>query len=494
MLEKVYSFIKALDPHHPMTMAFCCAEPSLYQSAFDIGMMDPYPIVSLSDEAVNQQRIMSMIIGAADSLAKTQKPFFIVLQCFGGGEAWERAPTGAEMRVMAYLGLIHGAIGLQYFAREPAEVFPNSPSAWNEVRRVALEVAELSPAIAGGQAGPSFTDADISKNSTWIEGASWHAITEPGDAYSVVLLANCNSTPSAFTLSGLALPSNGGSMYTGVAEVINQNRNISVVGGKLQDVLMGYGTAAYRFPPTNWSGGGDVTAYNQILNPSYEYAANTGSPDADYLKGPGPQQQLNGASFMSDASTSVDGAHSLRLVSPTAGGSFAGGPYPSLLSNGTNYSLSVHAKAATDGVILDLRPSPSLILPAGTHTAFNLTTTWERYEVIGTAAGNTKASVSEYTLTTAGIAWLDMLDIHQINDCPANGNHTVGFHELQLSPFDATVPSAVALNENASGCCEAGWTAGVDFQALCEAHSSDGWFWWYPNTGPYLCCKSVVPP
>jgi hypothetical protein len=40
-LEKVYKFVKALDPHHPMTMAFCCANPLLYSNAFDIGMMDP---------------------------------------------------------------------------------------------------------------------------------------------------------------------------------------------------------------------------------------------------------------------------------------------------------------------------------------------------------------------------------------------------------------------------------------------------------------------
>jgi hypothetical protein len=41
VLEKVYSFVKALDPHHPMTMAFCCCDPLLYKNAYDIGMMDP---------------------------------------------------------------------------------------------------------------------------------------------------------------------------------------------------------------------------------------------------------------------------------------------------------------------------------------------------------------------------------------------------------------------------------------------------------------------
>ena len=38
MLEKVYAFVKQLDPHHPMTMAFCCCDPLTYKDAFDIGM------------------------------------------------------------------------------------------------------------------------------------------------------------------------------------------------------------------------------------------------------------------------------------------------------------------------------------------------------------------------------------------------------------------------------------------------------------------------
>eukprot|EP01052_Picozoa_sp_SAG31_P033002 SAG31_NODE_3677_length_3996_cov_5.686939_4_plen_189_part_00 len=37
MLAKVYTFIKAIDQHHPMTMAFCCADPLEYKDAFDIG-------------------------------------------------------------------------------------------------------------------------------------------------------------------------------------------------------------------------------------------------------------------------------------------------------------------------------------------------------------------------------------------------------------------------------------------------------------------------
>lgn len=240
VLEKVYSFVKGLDPHHPMTMAFCCVDPLHYKNAFDIGMMDPYPIVSIDeDRKVNQPRLTHMVVGACAALRATKKPFFLVLQAFGGGEAWQRSPTAAELRLMAYLALIKGAIGIQFFARHPANVFPNSPSAWNEVRRVALEVAELTPAISSGQqqAESRSTHPVISGNTTWVEVGAWGATTEPGDAYTVVAVANCNNTPTALTLSGLS--HTVGEQYTGVAEVVNQNRNVSVVSGQIQDMLLG---------------------------------------------------------------------------------------------------------------------------------------------------------------------------------------------------------------------------------------------------------------
>ena len=32
---------------------------------------------------------------------------------------------------MSFLSLMHGAMGVQFFVRAPANVFPNSPSTWN---------------------------------------------------------------------------------------------------------------------------------------------------------------------------------------------------------------------------------------------------------------------------------------------------------------------------------------------------------------------------
>ena len=50
---------------------------------------------------------------------------------------------------MAYIALIRGAVGVQYFIRQAPNSGPYAPSAWSEVRQVSLEVAEITPALAG---------------------------------------------------------------------------------------------------------------------------------------------------------------------------------------------------------------------------------------------------------------------------------------------------------------------------------------------------------
>ena len=75
-----------------------------------------------------------------------------------------------------------------------------------------------------------------------------------------------------------------------------------------------------------------------------------------------------------------------------------------------------------------------------------------------------------------------MLEMTQVNDCPAASDGLAAFFDLTPPPFDTSLPTAKALNANSSGCCQAGWMAGVSFQKICEGQA--GWFWWYPNAGP----------
>ena len=66
MLEKVYAFVKQLDPHHPMTMAFCCCDPLTYKDAFDIGMsaQQSNPCRFLRCERLHKQPVSLMLNGS----------------------------------------------------------------------------------------------------------------------------------------------------------------------------------------------------------------------------------------------------------------------------------------------------------------------------------------------------------------------------------------------------------------------------------------------
>ena len=153
---------------------------------------------------------------------------------------------------------------------------------------------------------------------------------------------------------------------------------------------------------------------------------------------------MSGASFLSDARTSVDGLHSLRLTSPADGESYAGGPYPVHFEAGVNYSVSVWAKASKSGVKLDLRPNNLKIdasrSTCGGASTCSLTTEWSRYEAVGTAIASTSTSPLSYTLATAGTAWLDMLDVKQVNDCPSDGKGH-GFSAEEVPPFPGCAAS-----------------------------------------------------
>jgi len=68
---------------------------------------------------------------------------------------------------MAYLGLVHGAVGWQYFIRSAPVSFPYAAAAWGEVRQVAAEIAELTPAVLSGVKPPSFTIAHPLQSRAW---------------------------------------------------------------------------------------------------------------------------------------------------------------------------------------------------------------------------------------------------------------------------------------------------------------------------------------
>jgi hypothetical protein len=379
LLEKAYDFVKGVDPNRPITEVFCCVDPAKYINSFDIGMADPYPIPTSSP---------FLITVKAEQLIATGKPFFMVVQSFGGGEIWEREPTPGEERAMTYIAMLMGAIGIQYFVRSPVQ-FPYSETSWSECRRLSLEFRELSSAILSGGAPAVNVTPSVSPG---VLATGWG---ERLEGTWVVAAVNYLNTPVNVSLATNL-------SYTGAVTVVFQDRASSMVNGVISDVIIeGYGSVAFRFPPITTSG---VNPNNILHNPSFEEVTSPSGPDGAYLNVPADQ----GSTYLTNTRFSVDGLHSLQLTTPTKSQGFMVGPYNIGLTNGRKYELSFWA--VSHEANLTLQFDFSLLTP--TTATFQTATEWTKYSVAVTAtATSDRVDAVRYQLVSVGTVWIDLLQL-----------------------------------------------------------------------------------
>ncbi len=314
-----YRKIKELDPWHPVTMVFCVpSAAAAYSPGMDIVMTDPYPIPG--GPVTRVVDYVERIRGdTGDRL-----PMWIVPQAFGGGEGWAREPSRQEERVMTYLALIHGARGVQYFIRRPPVVNPTSPDLWSECRRLMLELSQLTPALCSDEDAPKVTCAQPEVHVA--------AFKERGAV--TILAANVENRPMPLEIS-LDVP------FDGSADVVFENRRVAVSKGKIADMIDAMSTRVYRvqIEPAP-VGPAKIDPRNLTSNPSFEEAANVGTPDGAYI-GYGADKA---ASWYVDPRTAAHGRQSLRLRAPVEGQGISVAPFPVGLTPGKRYRLSVWAK------------------------------------------------------------------------------------------------------------------------------------------------------
>jgi hypothetical protein len=377
-----YRKIKDLDPYHPVTMVFCVpSAAAAYAPGMDIVMTDPYPIPGRPVTAVVEyvERIRS---DTGDRL-----PLWIVPQAFGGGEGWSREPSRQEERVMTYLALIHGARGVQYFIRRPPLGNPNSPDLWSECRRLMLELSQLTPALASGEDAPK-----VSCAAPQVHVA---AFKERGAV--TILAANVENRPMPIELTVDAA-------FDGRAEVMFENRTVAVSKGKLSDMIDAMSTRVYRLqvepPPADLA---KIDPRNLTSNPSFEEAANVGTPDGSYI-GFGNDKA---ASWYVDPRTAAHGRQSLRLRAPVEGQSIGVAPFPVGLTPGKRFRLSVWAKGERPGMKFRL----ALDAVPADQAVHEMTAEWKEYAVEFTSSPNAGRGSPGLSLLSQGSAWFDALQV-----------------------------------------------------------------------------------
>ena len=379
-LERVYDLIKELDPYHPVAVVFCrgADHARKFAGTMDIVMADPYPIPH--GPVTN----VSDIADAMNEAFDRAKPLWIVPQCFGGNEGWRREPTAAEQRIMTYLSLIHGARAIQYFIRSPRMSFPKSPIMWAECGTLALETAELTPALASHEPAPRVTSSL----------SSVHACALRDRGIVTVLAANTQNRPQTARLELMGFD------FSGEAEVMFEDRRVEVSGGVIEEPIDAFGTRAYGIPVGPMPDEDlAVDPANFTVNPSWEQNPSVGTSAGCYANVPA------GATIFVDPRVARHGRHSLRMIAPSDDAMPSIRPFPVKLQEGREYRVSIWARARVEGVAVKL----SVGKLGGTRC--ELGTQWREYSFTVKPDAYINRAGATIVLDGAGVVWLDMFQI-----------------------------------------------------------------------------------
>ena len=401
-LAESRALINKLDPYHPVTVVFMNpGAAQRYADSMDIVMTDIYPIPH-GPPAGTGDAVQLLV-----NEFSLEKPIWFVPQAFGGGEWWRREPTAQEERVMTYLPVIRGATGIQYFIRHGQNGFPKSTSAWAECGRLALEIAELAPALLSDEPRP-----EVVCTPTSVAAAGWQ------DRGLVTILAvnTLNAPiPAHIELEGVG--------FTGVAILPFENRTVPVQGGVIEEMIDAYGTRAYQFRVRPLDEDLAIHAGNLVENPSFENNPSVGTPAGCYANvGAG-----RGATYFVDPSVARHGRHAVRMHTPAQDQGVSLGFFPFSLEDGTPFRVSVWAKGKPlekmdepPGFFGRLfkppkaKPGPptfTVSFVAGANATFELSPDWHEYVLTGQTDQGYPRVAPGIAFNDPGTAWFDLLEV-----------------------------------------------------------------------------------
>ncbi len=114
LLQASYDLIRSHDPDHPVYICECYPSSFVWSGqCCDILALDPYP-----DYRDRIERVYNETVAAVEAV-HGKKPVYNILQAWQWTSGW--LPTSDEMRNMAYLAMLGGAVGLGYYPVHDAD-------------------------------------------------------------------------------------------------------------------------------------------------------------------------------------------------------------------------------------------------------------------------------------------------------------------------------------------------------------------------------------
>jgi hypothetical protein len=394
ILLQAYKLIKELDPYHPVSILLSSPRhANFYTDVTDIVMVAPTPIPQgVIREVIDYTRIPAEVF-------RMQKPVWVVPQVYGGNQWWLREPSPQEARAMTYLALITGATGIQYHNTGSCSS-PKSTALWDECGAMALEIAELTPDILSPHPAP-----ELISDNPWIHAKSWNRM-----GLLTIIVVNDRNEPGSFKLKmkdiDLTIP----------ADVMFENRMITVTDGLVEDIIDGYGTRVYRFDARHkpdWVK--ELQPGNLSIDPGFEDITNPGVPSACFvIEGADP-----GNTFFIDSRKHFNGEHSLRMNNPSTEPGDRLLFYGLDLQGKKSYTVSIMAKTGQSSNIPPGKKEKVVRFTLGLGIAnevFTCSDSWEKYELNGIRVypeGSPGERISpRLEMAGKGTAWFDNLLVY----------------------------------------------------------------------------------
>ncbi|MEI9959478.1 MAG: carbohydrate binding domain-containing protein [Ferruginibacter sp.] len=356
----------------------------MYRNTMDIAMTDPYPVPGPLD-------IVEGFVKQLNRDYNHEKSIWLVPQAFGGQELWGREPTAKEIRLMTYLGLINGVKGIQYYTHSLGNLNPQSVSAWSVCSDIAVEVNQISAFLLSDEMPIAVNSAD---SNVLVQSFIHNNDT-------LIIAVNRENKPKVFNLQ---LPTTTSS----TASLWFENREVAMHNGRIEDIIDAQGTRVYLLKGKAPAGLAKLYSGNLTANPSFEKIVSPGLPIGSNTKKSFADKTEQGASFFADPRQSVDGAFSLRLITPVDSTGDKIRLLPIVIKANNSYNVSIWAKAKPQEKMPVFRIN---IEGPGKDKTFTLTNEWKQYNFIFSKDSSYANAILTLELLTAGTAWFDMVQV-----------------------------------------------------------------------------------